>query len=67
MKMFLAMLFGMGLLSISTVSLAQNSNMMNQGMWNAGWMGGYGGRWGWILLCVVVIAVVVWVFARKGK
>lgn len=67
MKMFLAILFGMGLLSISAVSMAQNSNMMNQGMWNAGWMGGYGGMWVPILLVVVVIAVVAWVLGRKGK
>ena len=67
MKMFLAILFGVGSLLASSTSLAQNSNMMNQGMWNAGWMSGYGGMWGWILLCVVVIAVVVWIFARKGK
>ena len=41
--MFLAILFGMGLLSVNTVALAQSGNMMNHGMWNAGWMGGYGG------------------------
>ena len=67
MKMFLAMLFGMGLLLLSTVALAQNGNMMNNGMWNAGWMGGYGGMWVPILLVIVVVAVVAWMLGRKGK
>jgi len=67
MKMFLAMLFGMGLLSVSSVALAQNGNMMNNGMWNAGWMGGYGGMWVPILLVIVVVAVVAWMLGRKGK
>ena len=67
MKMFLAILFGVGLPLASSASLAQNSNMMNQGMWNAGWMGGYGGMWVPILLIIVVVAVVAWMFGRKGK
>ena len=67
MKMFLAMLCGTGLLSVSTVALAQNGNMMNNGMWNAGWMGGYGGMWVPILLVIVVVAVVAWMLGRKGK
>ncbi len=66
MKMFLA-LVGMGLLLISTVSVAQNGNMMNGGMWNEGWMGGYGGMWVPILLVIVVVAVVAWMLGRKGK
>ncbi len=67
MKMFLAMLVAMGLLLISTVSVAQNGNMMSGGMWNGGWMGGYGGMWVPILLVVVVVAVVAWMLGRKGK
>lgn len=67
MKMFLAVLVAMGLLLISTVSVAQNGNMMNGGMWNGGWMGGYGGMWLPILLVIVVVAVVVWMLGRKGK
>lgn len=67
MKIFLAMLFGMGLLSVSTVALAQNGSMMNGGMWNGGWMGGYGGMWVLILLVIVVVAVVAWMLSRKGK
>jgi hypothetical protein len=49
------------------VSLAQNGNMMNGGMWSGGWMGGYGGIWGPILLVIVVVGLVVWVVQRKGK
>ena len=67
MKMFLAMLFGMGLLSVSTVSLAQNGNMMSGGMRNGGWMGGYGGMWVPILLIIIVVAAVAWMLGRKGK
>ena len=67
MKMFPAILFGTGLLLVSSLALAQNGNMMNQGMWNAGWMGGYGGMWVPILLAIVVVAVVVWMLGRKGK
>lgn len=67
MKMFLAVLVAMGLLLISTVSVAQNGNMMNGGMWNGGWMGGYGGMWLPILLVIVVVAVVVWMLGRKSK
>lgn len=65
--MFLAILFGMGLLSVKTVALAQSGNMMNHGMWNAGWMGGYGGMWVPILLIIVVVAVVAWMLGRKSK
>jgi uncharacterized membrane protein len=67
MKLFLAILFGVGLLLVSGAGLAQNSNMMNGGMWNAGWMGGYGGTWVPILLVIVVVAVVAWMLGRKGK
>ena len=66
MKMFLA-LVGMGLLLISTVSVAQNGNMMSGGMWNGGWMGGYGGVWMPILLAIVVVGLVVWIVKQKGK
>ncbi len=68
MKMFLAMIVGMGLLLVSNGAMAQSGSMMNQGMWNAGWMGGYGGMWVPILLVVVVVvAVVAWALGRKGK
>ena len=65
-------------LAIATVSLlatgaswAQNTNMMNGGMWSSGWMGGwmggYGGMWMPILLAIAVIALVVWIVRRGGK
>ena len=67
MKMFDAMLISMGALLVSSGAMAQNGNMMNEGMWNAGWMGGYGGMWVPILLVIVVVAVVAWMLGRKGK
>ena len=41
--------------------------MMNGGMGDSGWMGGYGGMWGPILLVVVIAGVVAWVVKRGGK
>ncbi len=53
------------------VSWAQNTTMMNGGMWSSGWMGGwmggYGGMWMPILLAIAVIALVVWIVRRSGK
>ena len=53
------------------VSWAQNTTMMNGGMWSSGWMGGwmggYGGMWMPILLASAVIALVVWIVRRSGK
>ncbi len=67
MKMFLAMVGSMATLLASNVAVAQSGNMMNESMWNAGWMGGYGGMWMPILLVIVVVAVVAWMLGRKGK
>lgn len=39
----------------------------NGGMWNGGWMGGYGGYWVPILLVIVVVGLVLWVVKQKGK
>ncbi len=50
----------------TTLASAQSGTMMNGGMWNAGWMGGYGGVWVPILL-VVVIALLAWVVLQKRK
>ena len=51
----------------SGVSFAQNANMMNgSGMWGGGWMGGYGGFWGPVLL-IVAVGVVVWAILQKRK
>jgi uncharacterized membrane protein len=51
----------------ATAALGQSNQMMNDGGWGMGWMGGYGGIWGPILLVVVVAAAVVVVMQRKGK
>jgi hypothetical protein len=67
MKALLAMVVGALSLLVPGVSLAQNGNMMNGGGWGMGWMGGYGGIWGPILLVVVVVGAVVLVMQRKGK
>jgi hypothetical protein len=67
MKSLLAIVVGMMSLMTNGTVLAQNGSMMNGGMSGAGWMGGYGGAWGPVLLLLVVIGLVVWVFQRKGK
>ena len=67
MKIVPAILISLGALLVGDVALAQNGHMMNDGMWNAGWMGGYGGMWLPILLVIVVVAVVAWMLGRKGK
>jgi len=46
---------------------AQSGQMINGGMWDSGWMAGYGGMWTPILLAVVVAALVAWVAKRGGK
>lgn len=58
---------GMASLFASNVALAQSGNMMDSGMGSGGWMGGYGGMWTLVLLCIVVIALVVWIVTRGGK
>ena len=67
MKTLLASVVGTVFLPVTGAALAQNGNMMNGGGWGMGWMGGYGGIWGPILLVVVVIGVVALVMQRKGK
>ena len=67
MKSLLAMTVGSVPLLAASVALAQSGNMMDGGGWGMGWMGGYGGVWGPILLVVVVVGVVVLVMQRRGK
>ena len=67
MKTLSALAVGTAYLFVSDVTLAQNGNMMNGGMWSGGWMGGYGGMWMPILVLVVVVALVVWIVKRGGK
>ena len=39
--------------------------MMNDGLWNGAWMGGYGGVWMPILAVAVIVGVMVIVIRRK--
>ena len=67
MKTLSAILVGTAPLLATGVALAQGGNMMNGDGWGMGWMGGYGGIWGPILLIVVVAGVVAVLMQRKGK
>ena len=67
MKSLLSVAVGSVPLLAASVALAQSGNMMDGGGWGMGWMGGYGGVWGPILLVVVVVGVVVLVMQRRGK
>ena len=67
MKSLLAMAVGTVPMLATSVALAQNGSMMDGGGWGMGWMGGYGGVWGPILLVVVVAGVVALVMQRKGR
>ena len=67
MKTLFALTVGSVPLLASGVALAQSGNMMDGGMWGMGWMGGYGGVWGPILLVVVIVGIVVLVRQQKGK
>jgi len=63
---------GVGLASLLATgsALAQNGTMMNGGTWGSGWMGGYGGSWGYwmpILALGVVVGLVVWVVKQQKK
>lgn len=49
------------------VALAQSGGMMNGGASGMGWMGGYGGIWGPLLLVVVIVGVVALFMKGKGK
>ncbi|WP_114970719.1 hypothetical protein [Rhodoferax ferrireducens] len=67
MKNLLAVAVGTTSLLTTGVSFAQNGNMMNDGLWGSGWMGGYGGIWMPILLVVVLVVLVAWIVKRGGK
>jgi hypothetical protein len=62
---------GLGTVSLWASSTAsaqsgQTGTMMNGGMWDGGWMGGYGAYWVPILL-VVVVGLVAWIVMRGRK
>lgn len=67
MNTLFVILFGAITLLTGGAALAQSGNMMNGGMWGSGWMGGFGGIWGLILLAIVVVGVVAFVVKKKGK
>lgn len=67
MRTLLVMVIATVSMLATGASWAQTGNMMNGGMWNGGWMGGYGGMWVPILLAIAVIALVVWIIGRGGK
>jgi hypothetical protein len=56
----------------ATSALAQGGYGMGAGMmggYGAGWMGGggYGGIWLLVLLVAVIVGLVAWIIAKKGK
>ncbi|CDS51753.1 hypothetical protein [Polaromonas sp. CG9_12] len=67
MKALLALVVGAPALLTTGVTLAQSTNMMNDGSRGAGWMGGYAGAWMPFLLVIVVVALVVLVLKGRGK
>lgn len=67
MKTSLALAVAAAPLWYPLAASAQTGQMMNGGMWDGGWMAGYGGMWTPILLVIVVAALVVWVVKRNGK
>ena len=67
MKTLSALAVGSVTLLTTSATLAQGGNMMNDGNWGGGWMGGYGGPWMLILLVIVVAGLVAWIVKRGGK
>jgi uncharacterized membrane protein len=67
MKKLLATGIGSTSMLAATAALGQTGQMMNDGGWGMGWMGGYGGIWVPVLLVVVVAAAVAVVMQRKRK
>ena len=58
---------GIAALLVSDVSSAQSGHMMNDGIWNMGWMGGHGGIWVPILVVSAVAVLVAWVVKGRNK
>ena len=68
MKTSIAAAVGMVSLLATGVSLAQNGNMMNGGMWGGGWMDGSGGISTPLLLVgIVVVGLVAWIVTQGRK
>ncbi len=62
MKAFTVVAVGFLFALSAGVSIAQNGHMMDGG----GWMGGYGGVWGPIVL-VVIVVLLVWACLQRRK
>ncbi len=67
MKTFAMMVIATLSMLTAGAASAQNANMMNGGMWDAGWMGGYSGMWVPFLLAIVVVGLVAWIVRRGDK
>jgi len=65
MKTLLAGAVGTATLLAADISWAEHADMMNDGMWGAGWMGGFGGVWLPIVLVSVVIGLFAWIVKRQ--
>lgn len=52
--------------AFSGAAWAQNGTMMNGGMGDYGWMGGYSAYWAPVLV-VVVVGRVAWILMHKRK
>jgi len=53
--------------AIWTVSLSAHAQMMNDGVWDSGWMGGHGGIWVPIFIAIAVVGGVALVANQKRK
>lgn len=66
MKNMPAIAVGSVLLWVSVAASAQAGPMMNGGMGDVGWMGGYGSYWVPVLL-LVIVGLVIWIAMQKRK
>lgn len=66
MKNLLTRIAGISPVGLSGLATAQGGPMMNGGMGDVGWMGGYGVYWGPLLL-VVLVGLVAWIVMRGRK
>ncbi len=71
-KLFGAVILAGGSIATSdALAQSQGGNGMGPGMmggYGSNWMGGgYGGMWLVILLVLVIVGLVAWIIAKKGK
>lgn len=53
--------------AIGTVSLSAHAQMMSDGVWGSGWMGGHGGIWVPLFIFIAIVGGVAWVASQKRK